>query len=132
MKHTVKILLVIAGLVLSSASYAGNGGGHYRGGYYGGGHHGGGHYRGGYYGGGHYGYGSIAGAFIVGGLIGHAITDHRYRQPRTIYRSVYVDKTITNQPTRFFRRENDGNCYLINYRENGDQVATIVPALNCE
>ena len=41
MKHTVKILLVIAGLVLSSASYAGYRGGHHGGGHYGGGHHGG-------------------------------------------------------------------------------------------
>ncbi len=122
MKHTVKILLVIACLVLSSASYAG----------YRGGHNGGGHYGGGYYGGGHHGHGSsIAGAFIVGGLLGYAFTDYRYRAPRTVYRTVYVEPT-TNQPNRSFRRENDGNCYLINYRENGDQVATIVPALNCE
>ena len=120
MKHTVKILLVIAGLVLSSASYAGYRGGHHGGGHYGGGHHGGGHHV-----------GSIAGAFIVGGLLGHAFTGYRYREPRTVYRTVYVDSTI-NQPNRFFRRESDGNCYLINYRENGDQVATIVPALNCE
>ncbi|MCH7506511.1 MAG: hypothetical protein IID60_04340 [Proteobacteria bacterium] len=117
MKHTIKILLVIAGLVLSSASYAGYRGG---GGHYGGGHHGGGNHV-----------GSIAGAFIVGGLLGYAFTDYRYRAPRTVYRTVYVEPT-TNQPNRSFRRESDGNCYLINYRENGDQVATIVPALNCE
>lgn len=126
MKHTVKILLVIAALVLSSASYAGSRGGH------GGGHHGGGHY-GGHYGGGHYyGYGgSVAGAFLVGGLLGYAITDYRYRAPRTVYRTVVVEPT-TNRPNRSFRRESDGNCYLINYRENGDQVATPVPLLNCE
>ena len=128
MKHTVKILWVIAGLVLSSASYAGNAGGHY-----GGGHYGGGHYGGGHYGGGHHGHGSsIAGAIIVGGLLGYALTEHRYREPRTVYRTVYVDRAINHEPTRFFRRESDGNCYLINYRENGDQVLTIVPALNCE
>ena len=129
MKHTVKILLVIACLVLSSASYAGSRGGHHGGGHYGGGHHGGGHY----YGGGHfYGYGgSLAGAFLVGGLIGYAITDYRYRAPTTVYRTVVVEPT-TNRPNRSFRRESDGNCYLINYRENGDQVATPVPALNCE
>ena len=123
MKHTVKILLVIACLVLSSASYAGYRGGHHGGGHYGGGHYGGGHY---------YGYGgSVAGAFLVGGLLGYAITDYRYRAPRTVYRTVVVEPT-TNRPNRSFRRESDGNCYLINYRENGDQVATPVPALNCE
>jgi len=123
MKHTVKILLVIAGLVLASTSYAG-----YRGGHHGGGHHGGGHYGGGHY----YGYGgSVAGAFLVGGLLGYAITDYRYRAPRTVYRTVVVEPT-TNRPNRSFRKESDGNCYLINYRENGDQVATPVPSLNCE
>ena len=116
MKHTVKILLLIAALVLSSASYAGNRGGH----------HGGGYYGGGYYGG-----GSLAGAFIVGGILGSVFTDYRYRYPTTVYRTVNVESTVV-QPTRFFRKENDGLCYLINYRENGDQVATIVPALNCE
>ncbi len=127
MKHAVKIVLVIAGLVLSSTSYAGYRGGHHGGGYYGGGHHWGGHHGGGYYG---YG-GSVAGAFIVGGLLGYAITDYRYRAPRTVHRTVYVDSTV-NQPNRSFRRESDGNCYLINQKENGDQVATIVPALNCQ
>ena len=123
MKHTVKVLLVIAGLVLASTSYAG-----YRGGHHGGGHHGGGHYGGGH----HYGYGgSVAGAFLVGGLLGYAITDYRYRAPRTVYRTVVVEPT-TNRPNRSFRKESDGNCYLINYRENGDQVATPVPSLNCE
>lgn len=76
MKHTVKILLVIAGLVLASTSYAGYRGGHY------GGHYGGGHY---------YGNGdSVAAAFLVGGLLGYAITDYRYRAPRTVYRTVVV------------------------------------------
>jgi len=131
MKHTVKILLLIAALVLSSASYAGNRGGHHGGGYYGGGHYGGGHHGGGYYGGGYYGGGSLAGAFIVGGILGSVFTDYRYRYPTTVYRTVNVESTVV-QPTRFFRKENDGLCYLINYRENGDQVATIVPALNCE
>lgn len=118
MKHSTKILLAIAGLVISSASYAGGGYGHRGYGHHGGGHHGHGS--------------SIAGAIIVGGLLGYALTEHRYREPRTVYRTVYVDRPAYHEPTRFFRRESDGNCYLINYRENGDQVLTIVPALNCE
>ena len=120
MKRTAKMLLAIASLVLASAGNASSGHGG----------HGGGH-RGGHHFGGHHGHdGSIAGAFLVGGLLGYAITDRRYREPRPIYRTVYVESR--SQPIRSYRRENDGYCYLINYRDNGDQVSTVVPAMNCE
>ncbi|MCZ6709750.1 MAG: hypothetical protein O7B25_05250 [Gammaproteobacteria bacterium] len=118
MKRTAKILLAITSLMLASAGQASNG---HRG--YSGGHHGGHH-------GGHGGY--IAGGLLVGGLLGYAISDnrYRYREPRPIYRTAYVETRI--EPRRSYRKENDGYCYLINYRENGDQVSTVVPAMNCE
>jgi hypothetical protein len=121
MKLTAKILLIVASLALASAANAGQRYGHYRGGHHG--HHGNG--------------GEIAGALIVGGLIGHVLTQRRYAEPRPVYRTVYVESTSQpirsySQPIRSYRRESDGSCYLINYRDNGDQVATVVPRMNCE
>jgi len=111
MKRTAQVLLAVASLALASASNAGSRSHH-------GGHHG------------HHG-GAIAGAFIVSGLLGHAFHERRYREYRPVYRTVYVE-TRSQPIRRSYRKESDGNCYLINYRDNGDQVSTLVPAINCE
>ena len=33
---------------------------------------------------------------------------------------------------RYYLRDADGNCYLVNTRENGDETWTAVPAVNCQ
>lgn len=121
MKATVVTLLLVASLVIPSTSFA-------RSGY---GHHGGGHYEYNHHWSGHHGHhDSIAGALVVGGILGHVIAERMYREPRIIYRTVYVEPGDT-QPTRNYRKESNGQCYLINYKDNGDQIATVVPGINC-
>ncbi len=122
MKATVVTSLLVASLVFPSTSFARGGYGHHRGGHHGYDYHWSGHH-------GHH--DSIAGALIVGGMLGYFTTARRYREPQFIYRTVYVEPRDT-QPTGYYRKESNGQCYLINHKENGDQIATVVPGINCD
>jgi hypothetical protein len=158
-KWSVSLAVVLLALVSSSAhawGYGpGYGPGYGRPGYgYGQGYghgHGYGHGYGRGYG---YGHGYAAGAFVVGGLLGYAISSANqpryvvasqpvYAQPRaTAYQSrVYPSSSrghdlgtsyTPGSYPRYYLRDADGNCYLVNTFENGDETWSAVPAVNCQ
>jgi hypothetical protein len=92
--------------------------------------------------------GGIIGGVVIGGLIHNATRHHnshnttRYTNPTyygngynsTIYQPpIAVNKTIivNNTPTQTYRVLNGSDCYLVNYNNNGNEVLTQVPSVNC-
>lgn len=93
--------------------------------------------------------GAVVGGIIGGVVIGSILADanasthvtttyskpyyhHGYRT--TVYQPpVAVNKTIivNNTPTQTYRVLNGTDCYLVNYNNQGSEVLTQVPGVNC-
>ncbi|TDJ31891.1 MAG: hypothetical protein E2O56_06270 [Gammaproteobacteria bacterium] len=114
----------------------------------------------GWHGGYRHGGGYAAGAFVLGGLLGYAISSSSqpryvvaqqpvYAQPRySSGQSVAYGQSVPRSSLRasrdnraifrpgsyprYYLRDADGNCYLVNTFENGDETWTAVPAVNCQ
>lgn len=109
--------------------------------------------------GGWYGHGGgyAAGAFVLGGLLGYAISSSNqpryvvaqqpvYAQPRYSSGQSWGQSAPLNAPAsrdnravfrpgsypRYYLRDADGNCFLVNTFENGDETWTAVPGVNCQ
>lgn len=142
--RTTSIIAVLALAVTLGISTPAMARGNY--GHHGGGHHGYG-YRGHHYGNGHRYYGGQHkyGYLAAGLVLGAAISNYRYQprfvQRRTVVyrRPVYAQPTVYTQPVSqapqatpapverpdyFLRKDRNGECWLVESTEDGEQIIT--------
>ncbi len=81
------------------------------------------------------------GGLVVGGIIGSAIANSHHREVRYVDRTIYRNNNAYNPYTNgyrpqggsgYFRRESNGECFLVNQNTYGNEVYTSVPVRNCQ